>query len=87
MAKYINAALLTNGSYPEVEDEYQRGWNDALEGAELAIPAADVAEVVRCEECVYYYTHYHQCLYHEKNGHIFKMPCNGFCSYGERKEK
>lgn len=89
MPRYIDADALGLGKANRdifEKPEFADGWNSAVEIIATA-PAADVAEVVRCEECVYYYTHYHQCLYHEKNGHIFKMPCNGFCSYGERKEK
>lgn len=49
--------------------------------------AADVVEVVRCEDCQYYYTGYHVCLNSEYCGVFVKMPCDGFCSRGERKEQ
>ena len=53
-----------------------------------SIPAADVAEVVRCRECKYRGTD--DCIFHIKGESadeelLLKLD-NDFCSYGERKE-
>lgn len=45
MAEYIEREAITDGRFVDVENEYQKGWNDALEGAYFAIPTADVVEV------------------------------------------
>lgn len=45
---------------------------------------ADVVEVVRCKDCKYYNIFALACLYPHRNGYI---GTDGFCSYGERKEK
>lgn len=44
---------------------------------------ADFVEVVRCEDCKYYYTYYHRCQRDEL--HI-KMKCDDYCRYGRRKD-
>ena len=51
------------------------------------LPTADVVEVVRCKDCKHYYTAYHVCMRLEDNCCFIKMPCDGFCSLGERKEQ
>ena len=60
-------------------------WN--IGGAIKSIPAADVAPVIRCEECRYY-----QNAKINKKGFLI-CPASGmeiteddYCSYGERKE-
>ena len=45
MARYIEASELEKGMYENPSDEYERGWNNALEGAMLAIKPANVVEV------------------------------------------
>lgn len=50
---------------------------------ELA-PAADVVEVVRCKDCVYYTSYDRACTY--ENGMILGVnKGEGYCSYGERR--
>ena len=44
--RLVDADMLTDGEFPEVENEYQMGWNDALRGAQLALPTIDAVEVV-----------------------------------------
>lgn len=48
------------------------------------LPAADVVEVVRCKDCKYYLLGHLQCVYAHHNGVI---NFDGYCSYGERREK
>jgi hypothetical protein len=43
MARYIDAEKLEEGTFPKVTNWYQEGWNDALKGAMLGAPTADVA--------------------------------------------
>ena len=53
-----------------------------------AIPAADVAPVVRCQDCVYAHPlkdSKYDYLCHYWNGHSCNQ--NQFCSQGKRKEK
>ena len=45
MTKYINVNELIYGLFQNVEDAYQRGWNDALKVAVNYAPAADVQEI------------------------------------------
>ena len=42
-----------------------------------------LAEVVRCEDCIHYETYYHCC---KRHGHFIGMPCDGYCSLGERRD-
>lgn len=58
--------------------------------------AADVVEVVRCEECKHAYINAFSaqsgvvlCRFwaNQSEGAIQTMPQDGFCSYGERREK
>ena len=44
--RLIDANALWEGEFIEEEDEYQRGWNDALRGAQHAAPTIDAVEVV-----------------------------------------
>jgi hypothetical protein len=46
-----------------------------------AIPAADVVQVVRCDDCVYYGSR----RWCELHSSVFDD--NAFCSYGERREE
>ena len=48
-----------------------------------AIPAADVAEVVRCKDCIYH----SGALPGQPNIICFQMKDNDFCSYGARMNK
>lgn len=47
------------------------------------IPTADVVEVVRCKDCIYWRDADHTCK------HSFTSPrcANDFCSFGERAEE
>lgn len=60
------------------------------------IPAANVAEVVRCKDCKHYDEEYNLCILRSEEGDPnpnsdfggieFTTDINDFCSYGERKE-
>ena len=83
MQRYIDSNDLEKGMYENPSDDFEHGWNEALEGAMLAIkPNPNVVEVVRCEDCKHYYTYYHQC---KKFSAI--RACDDYCSFGERKEQ
>ena len=54
------------------------------------VPAADVAPVVRCENCVHYDLGVCLKIYSDGNAHPEAWQprrLEDFCSYGERKEK
>jgi hypothetical protein len=54
------------------------------------LPAADVAEVVRCKDCVYYLPDNKSGLLHSPCTRIFGMSVcreDSFCSYGERRKQ
>ena len=44
--RLIDAMKLWRGGFPVVETEYERGWNDALDGAARAAPTIDAMPVV-----------------------------------------
>lgn len=39
--RLVNANDLTQGKFPEVECDYQKGWNDALDAAVTQAPAVE----------------------------------------------
>ena len=54
-----------------------------------SIPAADVAPVVRCQDCKHAWIHpcgYVYCHRDGRNAYEMIFNIDGFCSYGERKE-
>lgn len=56
MSRYIDVDALGIGkANPDIfiREEYASGWNLAIEIIENA-PTADVAEVVRCKDCIFY---------------------------------
>lgn len=64
------------------------GTGDAIDMIEDA-PAADVAPVVRCEDCKHrIYKHVNSWIGEIGGCNIFNhpMPNDAFCSYGERKD-
>lgn len=50
------------------------------------VPAADVAEVVRCKECKYRDEMPNKNIWCDKHVVFMRMKPDDFCSYGERKE-
>lgn len=90
MAKYIDVEALGIGiARAEIfaNPEFARGWNNAIEIINNA-PAADVVEVVRCENCIRRGTEdcamYYECECGEQ--HAWETD-NDFCSWGERRDK
>ena len=54
-----------------------------------AFPAADVAPVVRCQDCKHAWIHpcgYVYCHRDGRNAYEMTFNLDSFCSYGERKE-
>lgn len=79
----LNFLMAENGEY----DHYTSGFDEAVTRVEN-FPAADVAPVVRCQDCVYArplkdMNYDYLCRYW--NGHSCNQ--NQFCSQGKRKEK
>ena len=79
----IDAVLDVYYNTPDIDLSGER-----LEAAILSIPAADVAPIVRCKDCVYArplkdMNYDYLCRYW--NGHSCNQ--NQFCSQGKRKEK
>ena len=65
--------------YKSAKGEARKAYSDVLD----TICEMPRANIVRCEDCYYYETYYHCC---KKHGCFLKMPCDGFCSYGEKKK-
>lgn len=90
--RYINAYALVEiiESLDVTVGGKSARWYDAKHTVlkEIAeMPAADVVEVVRCKDCVYYEIHkprvWENC---ERNNRLIPMNPNDFCSYGKRKD-
>ena len=92
MAEYIKKESAVNypvmpkkyRKYPtmNLDDAYEQGWLD-LEDLLEKLPAADVVEVCRCEQCLKAYPHLNGrwCKIHQT-----MMRNSDYCSYGERKD-
>ena len=94
--EYIDRIALGIGfCNPEIFEskEYARGWNSAIKIIENA-PTADVVEVIRCKDCMYYedicgYDCFHPKQEHGWNsegGECLNMNPDDFCSYGKKVE-
>lgn len=73
--------------YGSDRDKYD-AWDEIIDALEN-IPSADVAPVVRCENCVHYDLGVCLKIYSDGNAHPeAQQPrrLEDFCSYGERKE-
>lgn len=89
MPRYIDADALGLGKANRdifEKPEFADGWNSAVEIIATA-PAADVAEVVRCKDCVYWENGKDYTPYCNNIDGLNEPSENDFCSYGERKEK
>lgn len=95
MAEYITkeaAIQVFEWGEADVIEDYGDGYNfgfsrGIIKSAINAIPAADVAPVVRCKGCKYYDRG--EC-YHPRHERHLQSICqedDDFCSYGERKEE
>lgn len=64
-----------------LDDAYERGWEDALENLKNA-PTVDAVPVVRCKDCKY-----RDGTPGQPNILCAQMHEDDFCSYGKRKEE
>lgn len=83
MAKYIDAEAFKR----KLIDE--KGFFPAIVASALEeMPTADVVEVVRCKDCIYYSRPIRACYHNTFPFHCESRPImreDDFCSYGERK--
>lgn len=81
---YIRREDALSAILAEPPDAHYPAW---YASALMALPAADVAEVVYCKDCKYVifteHRDYLRCTKHV----AFSFRPNDFCSYGERREK
>ena len=80
MMKYIERDSLLDGMYENPSCEYEEGWNNALNGAMLAIKPVDAVEVVRCKHCKWY-GDVVNCAMDDP----YAVKDNDFCCFGARK--
>lgn len=96
MAEYIEKGFALK-SLIEVRDSFERcGDNNGRDGAEDCIaeikylPAADVAPVVRCEDCKHQEDCMKQLVFWERDPvleqNVYQYYNLEFCSYGERRD-
>lgn len=89
MSKYIDVEALGIGiARAEIfaNPEFARGWNNAIKIINNA-PAADVVEVVRCENCIRRGTEDCAMRYGCEYGEQYTWETdNDFCSWGERRD-
>ena len=80
--KYIDAELLKS----KFRDHYSAEYPAALVGAFIDdTPAADVAEVVRCKDCIYRKTEHCAMYYECECGAQYSWETdNDYCSLGKR---
>ena len=94
--EYIERKDLINNRPPQRnpdqtgKEEYNKGYNDGIKAFLSCIEiqtSADVAEVVRCKECIYRGREdcamFYRCNCGEQ--HTWETD-NDFCSYGKRRE-
>ena len=65
------------------------GLADCIASEISGLPAADVAEVVRCRDCKHAWIHpcgYVYCHRDGRNAYEMTFNLDSFCSYGERKD-
>lgn len=85
MAEYIDRESAIEAIMSEPPDAHYPQWY-----AEKikSIPAADVAPVVRCQDCKHAWIHpcgYVYCHRDGRNSYEMTFNLDSFCSYGERK--
>ena len=89
MAEYIDREALLEDIQAAVENEGMGGMvAGALKRYVKRVPAADVAPVVRCQDCKYAWIHpcgYVYCHRDGRNAYEMTFNLDSFCSYGERK--
>ena len=83
MTKYIDFTALGIGKCnPDVftDKSYANGWNAAIDILANA-PAADVVDVARCNDCIYWRGENDLC-----KGIGIDFGADGYCSEGKRKD-
>ena len=90
MAEYIKREALLEDLQAAVENGGMGGMvASALKRYVKRAPAADVVEVVRCEDCKHAWIHpcgYVYCHRDGRNTYEMTFNLDSFCSYGERKD-
>ena len=90
MAEYIEREALLEDLQAAVENGGMGGMvASALKRYVKRAPAADVVEVVRCEDCKHAWIHpcgYVYCHRDGRNAYEMTFNLDSFCSYGERKD-
>ena len=74
--------------YADMNDQCVATIADNIYQEIVNLPTADVVEVVRCKDCIYYETHQpiHKKVCEKNEGHLIPMRPDDFCSYGERRD-
>ena len=90
MDEYIEREALLEDLQAAVENGGMGGMvASALKRYVKRAPAADVVEVVRCEDCKHAWIHpcgYVYCHRDGRNTYEMTFNLDSFCSYGERKD-
>ena len=90
MAEYIEREAMLEDLQAAVENGGMGGMvASALKRYVKRAPAADVVEVVRCEDCKHAWIHpcgYVYCHRDGRNTYEMTFNLDSFCSYGERKD-
>ena len=90
MAEYIEREALLEDLQAAVENGGMGGMvASALKRYVKRAPAADVVEVVRCEDCKHAWIHpcgYVYCHRDGRNAYEMTFNLDSFCSYGERND-
>ena len=85
MAEYIDRESAIEAIMSEPPDAHYPQWyTEKIK----SIPAADVAPVVRCQDCKHAWIHpcgYVYCHRDGRNSYEMTFNLDSFCSYGERK--
>ena len=90
MTEYIEREALLEDLQAAVENGGMGGMvASALKRYVKRAPAADVVQVVRCEDCKHAWIHpcgYVYCHRDGRNAYEMTFNLDSFCSYGERKD-
>lgn len=97
MPKYIKADELSRAKFhplpythitpADIKDKeaYERGWNDSIDAIIESAPTADVAEIVRCKECIHH-SNATKTMYVWCDCIDGLLPKDWFCADGERRD-
>lgn len=89
MKKYIDAEGVMRACYDSFLKTGNKAYSEIIALAD-AVPAADVAEVVRCKDCKYQNKGQNECdswnMCEYRSWLYFPVNDEDFCSNGERKD-